>query len=203
MLVSYHLSSPAFLSSSICTANLSLLGDVSFSSLALLSSSVSMANLSCLLETTFSSLRLLSNSLSSPCFNLLRMARRCFLWFVFSHLPQPFFPLSSVAEDLFALSFPFLSETKGQFLLPKNDFEHARTYFRLRILVHDRHTDQPTDIYHPKSRLNTPVWGSLRSPSYEFTARNDGFCPAPEIDFCYETKARKVMVDFKFDSLCR
>ena len=26
---------------------------------------------------------------------------------------------------------------------------------------------------------------------------------APEIDFCYETKAGKVMVDFKFDALYR
>ena len=36
---------------------------------------------------------------------------------------------------------------------------------------------------------------------YEFIARNDGFWQAPEIDFRYETKARKVMVDFKFDPL--
>ena len=27
------------------------------------------------------------------------------------------------------------------------------------------------------------------------------FWQAPEIDFCYETKARKVMVDVKFDAL--
>ena len=27
------------------------------------------------------------------------------------------------------------------------------------------------------------------------------FSRAPEIDFCYETKARKVMVDFKLDAL--
>ena len=32
---------------------------------------------------------------------------------------------------------------------------------------------------------------------------NDGFSRAPEIDFRYETKARKVMVDFKFDALYR
>ena len=85
---SYHLSSLAFLSSSISTANLSHLVErnASFSSLALLSSSVSMANLSCLLATTFSSLRLLSNSLSSPRFNLLKVARLCFLWFLFSSL---------------------------------------------------------------------------------------------------------------------
>ena len=30
---------------------------------------------------------------------------------------------------------------------------------------------------------------------YEFIARNDSFWRAPEIDFGYETKARKVMVD--------
>ena len=36
---------------------------------------------------------------------------------------------------------------------------------------------------------------------YEFIARNDGFWRVPEIDFRYETKARKVMVDFKFDAL--
>ena len=83
---SYHFSSLAFLSSSISTANLSRLVAASFSSLALLSYSVSMANLSCLLTTTFSSIRLLSNSLSSPRFNLLRVARRCFLWFLFSCL---------------------------------------------------------------------------------------------------------------------
>ena len=36
---------------------------------------------------------------------------------------------------------------------------------------------------------------------YEFIARNNGFWRAPEIDFRYERKARKVMVDFKFDAL--
>ena len=34
--------------------------------------------------------------------------------------------------------------------------------------------------------------------SDEFIARNDVFWRAPEIDFRYETKARNVMVDFKF-----
>ena len=38
---------------------------------------------------------------------------------------------------------------------------------------------------------------------YEQIARNDGFSRAPEIDFRYETKARNVMVDFKFDALYR
>ena len=36
---------------------------------------------------------------------------------------------------------------------------------------------------------------------YENIARIDGFSRAPEIDFRYEIKARKVMVDFKFDAL--
>ena len=66
--------------------NLSRLVAASFSSLALLSSSVTTANLSSLLSTTFSNLRLLSNSLSSPRFNLLRVARRCFLLFFFGFL---------------------------------------------------------------------------------------------------------------------
>ena len=38
---------------------------------------------------------------------------------------------------------------------------------------------------------------------YEFITRNDGLWRAPEIDFRYETEARKVMVDFKFDALYR
>ena len=82
-------SSLAFISSSVSMANLSHSVAASFSSLALLSSSVSKANLSCLLATTFSSLRFHSNSLSSPPFNLLRVVRRCFLWFsvfLYSHL---------------------------------------------------------------------------------------------------------------------
>ena len=92
------------------------------SSLVLLSSSVSTANLSCLLATTFSSLRS-----TSPRFNLLRVARRCFLQSSVSG--DLFFPLvlllalsfsrlilslsflcSSVSEVLLALSFSFLSE---------------------------------------------------------------------------------------------
>ena len=39
--------------------------------------------------------------------------------------------------------------------------------------------------------------------SYEYIARNDGFWRAPEIDILYETKARKVILDFKFDVLYR
>ena len=36
---------------------------------------------------------------------------------------------------------------------------------------------------------------------YEKIAGNDGFWRALEIYFCFETKVRKVMVDFKFDAL--
>ena len=62
---------------------LSRLVAASFSNLALLSSSVSTTNLRCLLVTTFSSLSFLSNLFSSPRFNHLRMAKRCFSWFLF------------------------------------------------------------------------------------------------------------------------
>ena len=87
-------SSLAFLSSSISMANLSRSVAASFSGLALLSSSISTANRSCLLVTTFSSL------LSTPRFNLVVF---CFL--IFASYSLPFFPLSAVSEDLFALSF--------------------------------------------------------------------------------------------------
>ena len=94
-------SSLTFLSSSVSMTKLSLLVAASFSSPALLSYSVSKANLCCLLATTFSSLRFPSNSLSSPHFTLLRVARRCFSWFIFSHfcvLSSAF--LSSVLQSL-------------------------------------------------------------------------------------------------------
>ena len=51
-------------------------------------------------------------------------------------------------------------------------------------------------VYFEKTRLKMMI-------SYEEIARNDGFSRAPEIDFHYETKARKVMVDFKFVALYR
>ena len=38
---------------------------------------------------------------------------------------------------------------------------------------------------------------------YELIARNEDFWRAPEIDFHYETEARKVMINFKFDALYR
>ena len=98
---SYHLSSLAFLSSSISTANLSHLVAASFSSLALRSSSVSMA-LSCLLATTFVVVTSLQSFKSGQSLFLVVLT--------FAPYPQPFFPLSSVAEALFPLSFPFLSE---------------------------------------------------------------------------------------------
>ena len=34
-------------------------------------------------------------------------------------------------------------------------------------------------------------------------AKNDDFLRVPEFDFSYETNARKVMIDFKFDALYR
>ena len=51
-------------------------------------------------------------------------------------------------------------------------------------------------LNHAKSRLNTPVWGSLPSPNYYDDEESQEF-----VFFRYETKARKVMVDFKFDAL--
>ena len=103
----------------------------SLSSLAFLSSSVSTANLNCMVANTFSSLSFLSNSLSSPRFNILKVSRCCFLWssvsddlffssysFFVLHLALSFwyiilslsFLCCSVSEALFALSFSFLSE---------------------------------------------------------------------------------------------
>ena len=91
------------LTTPLIRANISCVRATIFSSLAFLSSSISMANLSrlvaasfsslcssfffCLhgqpdpflLATTSSSLRYLYNLFSSPRFNLLRVARRCFL----------------------------------------------------------------------------------------------------------------------------
>ena len=48
-----------------------------------------------------------------------------------------------------------------------------------------------------------PYIESATAFSDEFIARNNGFWWAQEIDFRYETEARKVMVDFKFDDLYR
>ena len=129
-------------------ANLSHLVAAPISSLALLFSSISMANLSCLLVTTFSSLSFLSNSFLSPRFNLLRVARGCFSWssvsdclffsscnfldlllaLSFSRLILSlYFLRSSVSEDLFSLSFSFLSE---RLLLFCNHAKAALVYSR-------------------------------------------------------------------------
>ena len=51
-------------------------------------------------------------------------------------------------------------------------------------------------VYFEKTRLKKLI-------NYFFIARNGGLWRAPEIDFCYETKARRVMVDFKFVALYR
>ena len=74
----------------------------------------------------------------------------------------------------------------GRILPPKTDFEHARVWPTTDTCTHN--------ISHEISI----VWGLLRSPNYEYIARKEGFSWAPEIDFRYEIKARKVMVDFKF-----
>ena len=101
-------SSLAFLFSSVPMANQSHLVAASFSSFVPLSSSVNTANLSCLLATTFSSLRSLSNSFLLPCFNLLRVARCCFSWFLF--LTSFSFPLAvffcSPTCSIFFASYP-------------------------------------------------------------------------------------------------
>ena len=170
-------SSLDFLSSSISMANLSRLVAASFSILAPLSSSVSTANLSCLLATTFSSLRFLSNSLLSPRFNLLGVARRCFSWFyvfLFSGLIHSFSFLCSSVSD--ALSFSFLSEyffiihAKAALEMRRCHWVgFNRTILTLSMLAfgprHDRHL-LFIIIYHAKSRLNSPMWGSLRSSIY-------------------------------------
>ena len=52
-------------------------------------------------------------------------------------------------------------------------------------------------------RANQAYIESATALSDEFIARNDDFWRVPEIDFRYEAKARKVMVDFKFDALYR
>ena len=134
--------------------------DASFSSLVLLSSSVSTANLSCLPATTFSSLRFPFNSLSSPRFNLLRVARRCFSWFsIFS------FSRSSVSEASFLL---ITRVSQVGFNSPKLLFDHAvfgsRDSAYVVNLTYDRHTDIPTYIYHPKSRLNTQCGARFARP---------------------------------------
>ena len=50
----------------------------------------------------------------------------------------------------------------------------------------------------PRSLFNGNHFSSYY---YEEIVRIDGFSRAPEIDFRYEIKARKVEIDFKFDAL--
>ena len=158
-------SSLAFLSSSISMANLSRLVAASFSSLALLSSSVSTANLSYLLATTFSSLRFLSNTLLSPRFNLLRVARRCFLWFYvssFSCLILSFsFLCSSVSEALFALSLSFLSE-RFFFIHPKAALEMNNTGVTGRF---EPPTDYEQRAFRPRKSAYT-FWYTIDNNVY-------------------------------------
>ena len=147
--------------------------------------SVSTANLSCLLETTFSSLRFLFNFTSLQSFE---SGQRGFLFFhfrVLSSILSLSFLYSSVSEALFTLSFSFLSErfffvflveinntgVAGQSLPPKNDFEHAHGLHNSAYAVNLTYeTYRHIYIYHAKSRLNTPVWGSLHSkaPLFHF-----------------------------------
>ena len=56
----------------------------------------------------------------------------------------------------------------GPSLPPKNDFEHARGLRNSAYAVNLTYETyrQHIYIYHAKSRLNTPVWGSLHSPNY-------------------------------------
>ena len=155
-----------------------------------LSSSVSTANLSCLLATTFSNLRFFFNFTSLQSFE---SGQRVFLFSHFRVLtlnPQPFFPLffrlwSSVYSKFVISKWTFLfrhdkaalesvveinntTGVTGQSLPPKNDFEHARGLRNSAYAVNLTYeTYRHTYIYHAKSQLNTPVWGSLRSPNYE------------------------------------
>ena len=48
-----------------------------------------------------------------------------------------------------------------------------------------------------------PYIESATSLSDEKFAKNYGLSWSPKTDFCYETKARKVMADFNFDALYR
>ena len=49
--------------------------------------------------------------------------------------------------------------------------------------------------------MPTHIESATALSDYEKIARNDGFSWAPQIDFHYETKAKKLMVYFKFDAL--
>ena len=129
-LVAASFSSLPLLSSSVSKANLSCLVATFISSFAFPSSSHGQPEPfgSCIILQSCSSFffclhsqpelfvskhllqsRFLFNSLSSPCFNLLRVARRCFSWlsvFSFSHLILRLsFLCSLFSEALYAISF--------------------------------------------------------------------------------------------------
>ena len=134
-----------------------------------------MANLSCLLASTFLVLGFSPTYYRHLASIFLRMASPCFLLFLFS--------LYSVAEALFTLSFPFLSErfffvhakgaptrivkfnnigVTGQFLQPKNDFEHVRGLCNSTYAFWTRPTYRPTD-----RPTNTYNWASKASTTLE------------------------------------
>ena len=58
-----------------------------------------------------------------------------------------------------------------------------------------------TSVYSEKTHLKKLI--IMKIYYHEWMARNDGFKQVPEIDFRYETEARKVMVEYKFDTLYR
>ena len=148
----------------------------------------------CVLATTFSSLRFLFN------FTSLQSCETGQRGFLFSHfrvlssILSLSFLCSSVSEALFILSFSFLSErfffvmikllqsvveiyntgVTGQSLSPKNDFEHARGLRNPAYAVNLTY-ETYIYIYHAKSRLNTPVWGShYARPIKNHTASTKG-----------------------------
>ena len=53
-------------------------------------------------------------------------------------------------------------------------------------------------VYSEKTRMK-----KLMMIMIKYKSQETSFSRAPDIDFRYETKARKVMVDFKFDALYR
>ena len=63
-----------------------------------------------------------------------------------------------------------------------------------------------TSVYSEKTRLKKLVMMMMKMIIISISIMNKSqeiFLRVPEIDFRYETKARKVMVDFKFDALYR
>ena len=77
----------------------------------------------------------------------------------------------------------------------------AKTYYKSQIsgkLVSSGISDVVfTSVYSEKTPLKKLMF------DYEYITRNNFFWRAPEIDFCYETEAKKLIIDFKFDALYR